>query len=627
MPRENSFSDEGRSLTPSFSDREDEEEEHGIVRSPVSPQRPTVDTTSHAHPAAHTSAERTRTTSNVARSPNSEDKSRHHFLHLHRPTHVSIKQQYGTPKERFRAAAHKVMAMRRASFHMVGNAIGAEPGVDVRRDTAAQLYGGVRARCMIEVMDYSPLRTTSVTMGNAELARWAEDDTKSRRPAWAKVRWINIAGISYDVITALALKYDMHPLALEDLLHQRAQARSKADYYAQHMFLRVLTHTLGDNSDNEVSPVSNASSKTPTWSSGTTLTNLPRSASPEPMDGEKSSSVREEERPEYDGSVDPYADAEAGESPSARRNSSISSFNSRTRKVAANAATLAQLKAADRVDVRLAPLSIFMYPDGTIITFHPGADLSFTAPITARVRQRDTSLRRTGDSSLLVQSLLDLVVDRTLEVTEEYHRRIQRLERVVLIKPKVSTVRALHVLSGDLILHKRTMGPIKTLVYGLRRYDADRCAAVMSLGPGEKFSYMTPKANVYLADVHDHMEYALASLDMYAAMTENLIGYTFNMASYDMNNVMRSLTLVTVIFFPLTLLTGYFGMNFQFMWSIGHGHSDILFWEIALPVLAICIPLFLWGDIMRVAHYLKKRWLARRIKKNVTRDGKWRKMA
>ena len=80
-------------------------------------------------------------------------------------------------------------------------------GVDVRRDTAAQLYGGIRARCMIEVVDYSPLRTTCVTMGNAELARWAEDDDKSKRPPWAKVRWINVAGISYDVITALALKY------------------------------------------------------------------------------------------------------------------------------------------------------------------------------------------------------------------------------------------------------------------------------------------------------------------------------------------------------------------------------------------------------------------------------------
>ncbi len=34
--------------------------------------------------------------------------------------------------------------------------------------------------------------------------------------------------------------------------------------------------------------------------------------------------------------------------------------------------------------------------------------LNFTAPITERLRQRDTGLRTTADSSLLVQSLLDL---------------------------------------------------------------------------------------------------------------------------------------------------------------------------------------------------------------------------
>lgn len=55
-------------------------------------------------------------------------------------------------------------------------------------------------------------------------------------------------------------------------------------------------------------------------------------------------------------------------------------------------------------------------------------------------------------------------------------------------------------------------------------------------------------------------------------------------------------------------------MNFEAMWSVNK-HTDVLFWEIALPVLAVCIPLFLWGDIMRVVHYLKKRWLARTIKK------------
>lgn len=32
------------------------------------------------------------------------------------------------------------------------------------------------------------------------------------------------------------------------------------------------------------------------------------------------------------------------------------------------------------------------------------------------------------------------------------------------------------------------------------------------------------------ADVHDHMEYILTSLDMFAGISENLINYTFNVS-------------------------------------------------------------------------------------------------
>lgn len=90
-----------------------------------------------------------------------------------------------------------------------------------------------------------------------------------------------------------------------------------------------------------------------------------------------------------------------------------------------------------------------------------------------------------------------------------------------------------HILSGDLILHKRTLEPIKTLIYGLRRYDKDRCAALLDSDEAAQtkiVGYMSMKATTYLADVHDHMEHILTSLDMYEAIVENLINFTFNVS-------------------------------------------------------------------------------------------------
>lgn len=232
-------------------------------------------------------------------------------------------------------------------------------------------------------------------------------------------------------------------------------------------------------------------------------------------------------------------------------------------------------------------------------------------------------LRTTADPSLLVQSLLDLVVDSALQVVDEYHLKILKLEKDILMKPKMKTIRALHILSGDLILHKRTLEPIKTVIYGLRRYDLDRCAALVDTTSGDEppkvQGYMSHKAKIYLADVFDHMEHILTSLDMFASISENLINFTFNMVSNDMNQIMRRLTLATIIFLPLTLLTGYFGMNFEFQWSVQQ-HSDLFFWEIAIPLMIVVTALFMWRDIVGAAHYIKKNYLAKQDAKKWKTD-------
>lgn len=57
----------------------------------------------------------------------------------------------------------------------------------------------------------------------------------------------------------------MHPLALEDVLSQRSHTRSKADYYPQHLFLRILCHSLVPEN---------------IQSAEASLTDLPRSESP-----------------------------------------------------------------------------------------------------------------------------------------------------------------------------------------------------------------------------------------------------------------------------------------------------------------------------------------------------------
>ncbi|KAI5114896.1 hypothetical protein M0805_001812, partial [Coniferiporia weirii] len=371
----------------------------------------------------------------------------------------------------------------------------------------------------------------------------------SKRESWVKVRWINIGGVSWDVISSLALKYDMHPLALEDVLHQRtSQSRSKADYYVQHLFLRVLRHTLA--APNNDSP----SSAAPFGIMAPTIKRLQRSSSPDPMDDEegmdgsgswRSGEPDDEQTPagvrlpkKRMGSMGKpvnygTSDVERGKQQFKRGWTWTTNALRKRQKHAAESKAIEELKRGERVNVDTLPFFVFLFRDGTVISINQSPDLNFTAPIIARLRQKDTGLRATADPSLLVQSLLDLIVDQALEVVDEYQTKIFKLEREVLVKPKMKTVRCLHIMSGDLTLHKRTLGPIKTLVYGLRRYDVDRCAALVnSLGQDASTAkvegFMSHKSKIYLADVHDHIDYIISSLDMFSSISENLINFTFN---------------------------------------------------------------------------------------------------
>ncbi len=44
----------------------------------------------------------------------------------------------------------------------------------------------------------------------------------------------------------------MHPLSLEDMIHSRRHARSKADYYPKHLFIHVLCHSLVSKDTEEI---------------------------------------------------------------------------------------------------------------------------------------------------------------------------------------------------------------------------------------------------------------------------------------------------------------------------------------------------------------------------------------
>jgi magnesium transporter len=111
---------------------------------------------------------------------------------------------------------------------------GARPGIDV--DQLKQMAAGSK-RVPITCIDYGPERFEVRQITDPEAF------IESRREPWVKVRWINVDGVDPGFLRALAIKYGLHPLAIEDVLD--VGQRPKVESYTgqaglpPHLFLIV----------------------------------------------------------------------------------------------------------------------------------------------------------------------------------------------------------------------------------------------------------------------------------------------------------------------------------------------------------------------------------------------------
>jgi magnesium transporter len=94
-------------------------------------------------------------------------------------------------------------------------------------------------------------------------------------------------------------------------------------------------------------------------------------------------------------------------------------------------------------------------------------------------------------------------------------------------------------------------------------------------------------------DVLEHIERVLAHVRRLESSAETAVQMHFSAQSNRTNAIMRTLTVLTAIFLPLNLVTGFFGMNFEGLPLI---HSPTGFWIIffVMLVLGIGLSVFFW---------------------------------
>ena len=101
-------------------------------------------------------------------------------------------------------------------------------------------------------------------------------------------------------------------------------------------------------------------------------------------------------------------------------------------------------------------------------------------------------------------------------------------------------------------------------------------------------------------DVLEHIERVLTHVRRLEASSEAAVQMHFSEQSNRTNDIMRALTVLTAIFLPLNLVTGFFGMNFEGLPLI---HSAKGFWIVFFVMLALGVGMSVY--------FWRKRYLSR----------------
>ncbi len=337
--------------------------------------------------------------------------------------------------------------------------IGTSPGIEVHELSKLPSSSETIA---ITCVDYCPERVQILDVNNIP------DFLARHRPEWSAVRWINIEGLSnMAVIQAFAEKYELHPLAIEDVIH--LGQRPKVEDYpasAEHPGRLFLVTQWVEMIDDRL------------------------------------------------------------------RSEQVSFFLGRK----------------------------------TLLTFQERPSNVF-ANILPRLRSKDSRLRR-NDASFLLYSLLDATVDHYFPILEEISERLDDLEEAVLGKGAPSLFEEIHHFRRDLAMIRRIAWPMRELVNNLTR---------------EQHECLSETTKTYLRDVYDHVIQVLDLIETYRDFGNTLTETHMSATSNRMNDIVKTLTIISTIFVPLTFLAGVYGMNMPIPEN-GFAGSYPVFWLVALGI-------------------------------------------
>ena len=226
-----------------------------------------------------------------------------------------------------------------------------------------------------------------------------------------------------------------------------------------------------------------------------------------------------------------------------------------------------------RIDTSPVGFAVF---DQLLLTVHP-TDCAVRDAYAARLLNATTAESRSSGVKLptspadMMLRIVNQMVDGYLELRRELTRQLDHWQ-AELLKPGTRFTNWSSVLDARLAMHH-----LDEICEDQRSAVQDWVDSIETWPEGGTPALVREREllKVRSRDVLEHIERVVHHVRRMEQSAETAVQMHFSAQSNRTNDIMRTLTALTAIFLPLNLITGFFGMNFEFMPFL---HTSTGFW-------------------------------------------------
>lgn len=203
-------------------------------------------------------------------------------------------------------------------------------------------------------------------------------------------------------------------------------------------------------------------------------------------------------------------------------------------------------------------------------------------PIRERIRTQKKRIRNSGTDYLMF-SLLDIVIDNYIYIISEFAEKIEDLEVKLISNPNQGVIDEINSYKKELNFLRKNIIPAKEMIVLLSKLESD---------------LINKKTFIHLKELFDNINHAVESTDNLRDILSDQLNIYHTTMSTKLNDVMKFLTVFSVIFIPITFITGIYGTNFDFLPELHYQYSYLLMW-ISFVIIVIGM----------LFYFKKKKWL------------------